>query len=104
MFKKILLMFRAGWLCQAVTKLISGFTSAITVLNFVIKEISGSPLGAQVLVYLQAIKDLLESALNVLTKIGTFVCGVEAVAEAKTQSVESALRNIRDKSTDLKKL
>jgi len=97
-------MFRAGWLCEAITKLISGFTSTVTVLDFVIRELSGSPLGAKVLVYLMATKVLIESALNVLTKIGTFVCGKDAVTEARAQSVEVALRNIKDKSKELDQL
>lgn len=107
MFKRlniIMLLFKANWFCQVITKLVIGLSSSITILNYVINELDGSPLGEKINSYLTSMIDMAQSALKPLTTVSDLVCGKAVTEGVKAQSIESALADMQSATEDLKEL
>ena len=103
MFKKFLLFFKAQWLCNVVTRLVSGLSSVIVVCDYIQEELKGSPVLAKVQVYLIGIRRLADSSLAILSKVADFVC-TNGIEDIKVQSVEDALTNLQIVAAELDQL
>ena len=104
MFNKLKLLFKSSWLCSVVTALVTGLSSFIVIVDYVISQIEGSELGNKVIGYLETGKAFADSALNILIKVSGFVCARKIVLEAKKKGIETALQDLENSTNTLNSL
>jgi hypothetical protein len=104
MWNKIKLIFSSNWLCRAISSTLSGLTSSIVVLRYVIEQLKGSAIGEKVIPMLTKVCDYAKTAEGVLITISTSICGVAATAATRATSIEKALDGLDQSTKDLKKL
>ena len=104
MFKKFMLMFKVGWLCSVVTALVTGLSSFLVVVDYIIDAIEGTELGDKVIGYLEKGKSFSSSALSILIKVSGFVCSKSIVLDAKKKGIEFALQELEASTNALNEL
>lgn len=101
MFKRILALIRAPWICSIVTKTVTGLSAAIVVLNYVKEQIGGSEVGDKIVPTIEKVTELVNSILAALTKVGNVLCGSMPV-QVSIASVDDAVNVIDRISTELR--
>jgi len=102
MIKRILLLFKATWLCETVVKINTGIVSANVIIDYVITQVDGSLVGDKITDILGEVKKFLESIQGTVDVIQDFTCGApqEPIA-ASSLNIDSALDNIKKITHDL---
>lgn len=106
MLKRLLAIFKIGWLCQIVTKGIEGLTAAKTVLEYIKSVLEGSTVGKKVIPYIEKLIAISSSLVAALEAISSTICGIvpAPVAVNKAMSVDEAaaiIGNIVDELDEL---
>jgi uncharacterized circularly permuted ATP-grasp superfamily protein len=102
MFRKIGLIFRAGWICTVVNTVATGINAASTVLVYIKDQISGSETGDNLIPRIDTVLEFLNTGKDVLNNVGVFVCGPSFTAQNTTLSVDDALAVLDRTTKELK--
>lgn len=101
MFRKLLLFFKASWVCELITKISIGINSAIPIIDYVVDQVDGSAIGEKIVEVLTEVKKFLISVQDTVIKIQDFTCGHVPEPEALNKDIDSALADLKRITADL---
>lgn len=101
MFRKLLLFFKASWLCDLVSKISTGINAAIPVVDYVVEQVDGSAIGEKIVEVLTEVKKFLISVQDTVITIQEFACGEVPEPEALNKDIDSALADLKKITAEL---
>ena len=98
-----MILFKIGWICDVVGKLLIASASAKVVLNYVKEQLTGSKLGEKIIPYIDGLVTLIASIDVTINKVASMFCGI-IPQTYKVLSVDEALHNMNRASAALDEL
>lgn len=103
MINKIILFFKAKWICEITTKTAEGITYSLSAIEYAIRQTEGSELGDKYINSLVEVKEFLKSTYNTLKSVSKFTCSEELpplpganVASARSgEDIDEIIKNLQ---------
>lgn len=105
MWGRIKAFFNLGKICDIVTSVRKALAAAVEVLNFVRKEVEGSPLGEKIVPVLNTINDGIAIIKRGLDFVASLIgCGEVVEVSAASANLDESLKKFNGALDNLKKL